>query len=42
MLVLTSLIESPEAEAQKKSVPKPPIAKKIPKTDVLHGETRVQ
>ncbi|MCS7012088.1 MAG: S9 family peptidase [Chloroherpetonaceae bacterium] len=41
MLVLTSLIESPEAEAQKKSVPKPPIAKKIPKTDVLHGETRV-
>lgn len=41
MMVLTSLIESPEAEAQKKSAPKPPIAKKIPKVDVLHGETRI-
>ncbi len=42
MIVLTSLVETPEAEAQKKSQPpKPPVAKKIPKTDVLHGETRV-
>jgi oligopeptidase B (EC:3.4.21.83). Serine peptidase. MEROPS family S09A len=40
MLILTSLIETPDAEAQKKSVPKPPVAKVIPKTDVLHGETR--
>jgi oligopeptidase B len=40
MLILTSLIETPDAEAQKKSVPKPPIAKKVPKTEVLHGETR--